>query len=352
MLRMEGKIVPGMTVLMFICMFPVMGGLAWAAADKPIVLRYADFSNPTGGYGQPPVYFMKEVEKRTNGRVKFEPYWSNTLVPSNAITDAVSKGLAEVGRIHGGNEAGKLPVLNLGSLPSLGNKLWATCMAWNDMVRNSQPAKAELAKHNVKHLFSFGTTEVNLNTTVKVTRLEDLKGLKIRGVGNQISLLKALGAVPVTGVSEEITMLLERGTIQGLVGAPSFVTIYGMEFAVKYYSDIPFGSVTGSIGMNMDTWKKLPKDIQKTIADMENEMADFVAKSYMEYNKTSLDKMLGAGAQIIKVNQAEKDKLVKIAHETIWSKWVKEAPPGVNRQEVLNNFIEAYKRYEPKDPYQ
>jgi len=96
----------------------------------------------------------------------------------------------------------------------------------------------------------------------------------------------------------------------------------------------------------------LPQDIQKIIADMESEMADYVAKSYIEYNKTGLDKMVAAGAQIVKVDQTEKDKLFKIAHEAIWSKWVKDAPAGVNRQAALDSFLEAYRKYEPKDPYQ
>lgn len=352
MLIRKKKMEQIIAALMIAGIFLIVGSLAWAAPQKPIVLRYADFTNPRGGYGQPPLHFMKEVEKRTNGRVKFEPFWSNTLVPSKAITDAVSKGLADAGRIHGGNEAGKLPVFNLGSLPSLGNKLWATCMAWNEMVRNSQAAKSELKKYNLKHLFSFGTTEVNLNTTVKVTRLGDLKGLKIRGVGNQMHLLKALGAVPVSGVAQEITILLERGTIQGIVGAPSFMTIYGMEKAIKFYADIPFGSVTGSICMNINSWKKLPKDIQKIIEDMEKEMANYVAQSYIQYNKKGLDKMVAGGTQIIKVEQAEKDKLVKVAKGAIWDKWVKEAPPGVDRQEALDTFLDAYKKYAPKDPYQ
>lgn len=345
----DGQIVATMVIIGILL---ITVGWAGAAEEKPIVLRYADFTNPKGGYGQPPLYFMQEVEKRTNGRIKFEPYWSNTLVPSNEITKAVSTGLADMGRIHGGNEAGKLPVFNLGSLPSLGNKLWATCMAWDDFTRHSKAAIAEMKKYNLKPLFAFGTTEVNLNTTVKVTQLEDLKGLKIRGVGNQMPLLKALGAIPVSGVSQEITILLERGTIQGLVGAPSFVTIYGMESAIKYYSDIPFGSVTGSIAMNMSTWNKLPKDIQKIIEDMEKKMADFVSQSYREYNKKGLDKMLAEGTQIIKVDKAEKDKLVKIARGAIWDKWVEKAPPGIDRQEALDTFLEAYNKYAPNDPYQ
>lgn len=330
----------------------VTAGWAWAAQEKPIVLKYADFTNPTVGYGAPPVYFMHQVEKRTNGRVKFQPFWSSTLVPANAITQAVSTGLADMGRIHGGNEAGKLPVLNLGSLPALGIKLWATCMAWDYMLRNSKAARAELKKYHLKNLFAFGTTEVDLDTTVKVTRLEDLKGLKIRAVGNQVHLLQALGGVPITAIGQEITVLLERGTIQGLIGAPSFVTSYGMANAIKYFVDIPFGSVTGSICMNINTWNRLPKDIQKIIEDVDREMPDVVAKSYIYYNKKGLDKMVAGGTQIIKVDEAEKEKVVDIARKSIWDKWVQDAPPGIDRREALDTFLKAYKKYAPKDPYQ
>src|SRR5690606_28812827 len=62
-------------------------------------------------------YFMEEVEKLTNGRVKFRMYLGGVLGGPNETLDNIITGLMDVGRgIHGYN-AGKYPVTAVMNLP-------------------------------------------------------------------------------------------------------------------------------------------------------------------------------------------------------------------------------------------
>jgi len=291
------------------------------------------------------VKFMSEVEARTNGRVKFEAYWLNSLVPSTDLPQAVRDGVVDMARIHGGQSPGLLPIANMGTLPALGVKLLPTVNAWMDMAKNYEPLVQEYAKYKVHPLFAFGTTDVNLCTVAgkKVTTIADLQGLKIRAVGVQAQVLQALGAVPVPGTAGEIYTMLERGTIDGVVGAPNFMTAYGMETVIKYYHrPIDFGSVTGVIGINIDVWNSLPPDIQQIMTDLEDEMNEFVAEDYVAANETELAKMIAAGAEVVELDPSVQQQLTETSRDVVWNKWVSDAPAGVDRQAAIDYFLQAY----------
>jgi TRAP-type C4-dicarboxylate transport system substrate-binding protein len=328
--------------------------VAASAADAAgaRIVKYADFTGDAEPYGIDVMYFFREVERRTNGKVKPQFYMLNTLVPADGILEGVRTGVADAGRIHGGSNPGLLPLVHMGTLPGLGLELWPTVMAWNELVRTYRPIQAELARYKVKHLFAFGTTGTGIMSVVPIKSIDDLKGLKVRAVGGQIAAVKALGGVPISAVGQEIYTLLERGTIHAIVGNPAFMHSYGMDRLVKYYLPVKFGSVTGSIGMNVDVYNALPQEVQRALEAMaQEEMPEIIAGDYIKFNARIQEKMVKEyGLQVVKVDPAEQQKLNTLFRETIWTKWVQDAPSGVDRQAALDHFLKLYKTYEGKTP--
>ena len=69
------------------------------AAEQPkvIALRFATFVTPMHHVSINLDLWAKEVEKRTNGRVKVTMYPSGSLAPAGQIYDSVTKGIADIG---------------------------------------------------------------------------------------------------------------------------------------------------------------------------------------------------------------------------------------------------------------
>ena len=53
--------------------------------------------------------WCKEIEKRTDGRVKVTPFHGATLTPAAMIYDSVTKGIADIGMGTLGYSQGKIP---------------------------------------------------------------------------------------------------------------------------------------------------------------------------------------------------------------------------------------------------
>ncbi|HSR10472.1 MAG TPA: hypothetical protein VLS90_03440, partial [Thermodesulfobacteriota bacterium] len=66
-----------------------------SAQPKPLVVRMAEMSPPTGTRAQFLEKACKEVETLTEGRVKMQIYWSETLVKVKEMPRAIQRGLCD-----------------------------------------------------------------------------------------------------------------------------------------------------------------------------------------------------------------------------------------------------------------
>ena len=67
------------------------------APEKPIVLRYSTQDPNTETILRFVDPWIAEIEKATNGRVKIEPYYSQTLAKGPDTWQAVKTGVADMG---------------------------------------------------------------------------------------------------------------------------------------------------------------------------------------------------------------------------------------------------------------
>jgi TRAP-type C4-dicarboxylate transport system substrate-binding protein len=100
-----------------------------------------------------------------------------------------------------------------------------------------------------------------------VTSLEGMKGLQIgtpQGT-NAINNCKALGASPVAVPTTDMFSALEKGIIVGRIGPVQMLRSQNFAEVTKNTTFIGVGGTPFIAYMNMDTWNKLPADIQQII---------------------------------------------------------------------------------------
>ena len=164
-------------------------------------------------------------------------------------------------------------------------------------------------------------------TKKKPEKLSDLKGLKMRTGSLYDKMMRELGMVPVTINQPEVYTALEGGTVDGLAWPVFGVRSIGWTRHVKYVIDLPFYAPSNVIAlMNLDKWKKLPPDVQKTILEATAEFEPKMVK-YFQVEEQKEWKELDKPVTRVRFSDAENKKYLNTAYEVEWAAIAKRVSP-------------------------
>ena len=301
----------------------------------PISLNYANFPPaPTFPCVQMERW-KKEVEKRTNGKVAINTFPGGTLLGAKNMMDGVIAGTADIGMVVTAYQPGRFIVTNATSLPlDFPNAVVASLTLW-DFYKKYQPA--EFSK--VKVLTMFANAPAQIYAKVPVRNLNDLKGLQLRASGGVSEVLKALGAAPVGMPQSETPEALQKGVVKGAVS--SLETLKDFKYAeiTKYVTILNGPIYPFAVIMNMNSWNKLPKDVQKVFDELGPQQSVWTG-TYMD--KHVIDSVAWSkkthNIEIIELSKEEKHKWDKLL-EPITGKWIENAnAKGLPAEQILNDI--------------
>ncbi|MGB9885367.1 MAG: hypothetical protein ACPLRW_00005, partial [Moorellales bacterium] len=162
-----------------------------AGAPQVIELRLNSQMPATGVMAEALKYFCNTIGARTNGRVKITYYPAGTLSPVEKIAESIATGVCDIGFVAPAYSPGRFPAMDACYLPLRMKSTWAYSHTVHDFYMQFKPK--EFADMHV--LFVSGSGPYHLATVKKrVSKPEDVKGLKIRTAGAQTSeFVQALG---------------------------------------------------------------------------------------------------------------------------------------------------------------
>jgi len=280
-----------------------------SAQPKPIELSYSIFFSAPHKNTILAGEWAKEVEKRTNGRIKVTLHPGGTLTPADKCYDGVAKGLSDIGMSACGYTRGKFPLTEVIDLP-LGykNGVAATKLI-NKYYQRFQPKEF----YEVKILYFHGHGPGILHTKKAVQKLEDLKGMRIRSTGLSAKVVSALGGTPVAMTMGETYDALKRGMVEGSMAPIEALQGWKWGEVVKYTTD-SFGAAYSTgffVAMNKEKWDGLSPDIQKTIEIINQEWAEKTGKTWDEIDISGRTFAQKLGNQIITLSKEENERWAK-----------------------------------------
>ncbi|MEW6668570.1 MAG: TRAP transporter substrate-binding protein [Thermodesulfobacteriota bacterium] len=292
-----------------------------ASVAKEIKLTYANFPPaPTFPCVQMERW-AKEVEKRTKGAVKVQTFPGGTLLDAKNMMDGVIAGQADIGCLCMAYQPGRFMVTNATSLPlNFPNARVASLVLW-DLYDKYKPE--EFAK--VKVLTMFACAPSNIMSKKPVRGLADLKGLPLRASGGAAEILKAWGVNVVGMPQSEVPEALQKGVIQGQFSSLEVMKDFKYAETCKYVTMTDTVIYPFAVVMNMDSWKKMPKDVQKVMDDMRVEQSEWTGVYMDNHVKESMGwSQKTHKVEVIQPSPEEKAKMDKLV-EPITQKWVADA---------------------------
>jgi TRAP-type C4-dicarboxylate transport system substrate-binding protein len=309
-------------------------------------LKFADHSAPTVRTRNIE-WWGKEVERRTNGAVKFEYYFAESLAKAKDMPDAIRTGLTDCATFVCAYYPDKVPSFTVVDIGGIGDP-YVVNMTMGDLYRENSALQADLDKWNCRLLFHQSVGETVIVFREKVTNLEGFKGKKIRAVGYQAEFMNAIGAVPVPLAHPEIHTGLERGSIDGALAFPYTAWGHGYyEVAPNWVRHIP-GNYSIPALINKDVWNKLPKSIQ-----------DIMLEVGIEYQKRYSNEVKKEDARVCEkvAEEFEGNYVGPLPPEDLkrWrgliapvqEKWRKDMEAkGVPGKEILDQYHKIAERYQ------
>jgi TRAP-type C4-dicarboxylate transport system substrate-binding protein len=323
--------------------FTAISGRPVMAAD--IELSYANFFPPTHIQGKLGDEWGKEIEKRTNGKVKVTYYPGGALLKGPQVYDGVLKGITDVGMSVFAYSRGVFPSMEALDLPLGFPTGYAATITANDFYNKFKPK--ELNKVKVMYLHAHGPGL--LHSKKAVYKLEDMKGLKVRSTGFCAKVVAALGGVPVAMGQGGTYEALQKGVVDATFSPMEVLKGWKQAEVIKFTTECySIGYTSGMyVIMNLDKWNSLPKDVQKVIEAINKEWIAKHGRAWDASDKAGREFTLEMGNKIIPLSPEESARWAKAASPVIES-YIKDASakglPARQYVEFLKQEIAKYKR--------
>jgi len=296
-----------------------------ADREQTITLNYAIFFPSSHVQYQTAEAWAKEIEKRTEGKVKITLYPGGTLSKAPQTYQAVQDGVADVGMSCFAYTPGRFPLLEGLDLP-LGYPDGKTASRIaTDMVMKYEPK--EVAGAHVLYVHAHGPGILASKKPVK--SIEDVKGMKIRATGLSAKIVEALGGTPVGMSQPETYEALQKGTVEATFCPIETLKGWKQGEVIQSVTDTSAIGYTTSmyVVMNRDKWSALPADVQKVFNEVS---AEWVVK-----HGEAWDQADEAGRQFIRQLAPPREILSLDADEQ--ARWVAAVQP------VLQGYVEMTK---------
>ncbi|MFC1580725.1 TRAP transporter substrate-binding protein [Thermodesulfobacteriota bacterium] len=333
-------------IFTLVAFFTVSAHQALASGKKPIELSFAmTIPMKAAPYHSAFLPWSKEIEKRTNGQVKFKFYPSQTLVKARDSYDAVVNGIADMSWAAHSLTPKRFPLTSVMELPFLSTNTFAGSYTAQDLYKKFPQIQAE---HNDVHLLFFWVTLPYEVHTVKkpVKTPADMKGMKLATQPGARAALQGLGSSPVTMPSPKIYQAVEKGVADGSALAWGAYKAWKIYEVTKYHINPHLGGLPYWTAMNKNRWNSLPKDVQKVFTEVTAEMMPrTLCEAVTKEGKKGMAISLDRGQEIIDLSPADLAKWAATG-KPAWDKWVKDMKAkGLPGQAVLDEAVTLIKKY-------
>jgi tripartite ATP-independent transporter DctP family solute receptor len=310
-----------------------------ALAQQKIALKASDV-HPAG---YPTVVAVenigKKLEQATNGRLSIQMYAAMQLGGEKEAIEQAQVGAIQFARVSVGALGPVVDDLNVFNLPyvfrntvhaqhvidgSIGKELL-------DKVTNNPKAGLVALCWMDAGARSF------YNTKKPVKTIADLKGMKLRVMGNPIfvDMANSMGGNGVAMGYDQVFAALQTGVVDGAENnPPSFVFDNHFQVA-KFYTIDEHLIVPEVLVFSKKTWDILSKDDQALLTKLARE-AQFEERELWDiYEKAAMDKAKAAGIQIVQVSDGDK-KAFQDAVKPVWDKYGPKYADLIKRIQAVN----------------
>jgi tripartite ATP-independent transporter DctP family solute receptor len=276
--------------------------LSWLAAAGPApaaeVLRFSHGTIDTNPHHLAAVQFAKEVEERTKGEIKVPIFPRSQLGTGKGVVEGILLGTIGISQPAAGVIANWAPELNVINMPFVFRDADHFEKVWTGPVFDR--FSAVMAKKGIRMLGMFTTGDRHIMTKKAVFGMADLKGRKIRAIGNPVHVasFNAFGALATAIAYTEVYGSLQTGVVDG---ADAANTNY---FNQKFYEVAPYWALVAWLNfsnpliMSEKKFQSLSPEQQKILLEAGAKASVLQRRLTTASNNAKLGELLAKGVKV------------------------------------------------------
>ncbi len=263
--------------------------------------------------------FAADVEKRTNGALKFDIYPNASLVKVNSQFSALRRGALDLSLVPISYSGGEVPETNIGLLPALVPS-YEIGSKWKNAEVGKFLSQVLAEKGVIVVTWIWQAGGVASRTKPLVTP-EDAKGMKVRGGSREMDMMfKDAGASVLSLPSNEIYAAMQTGAMDAALTSSTSLISFRLEEVSK-------GLTTGRsksywfmfepLLMSKQIFDKLPKAQQDAIMSVGADLEKFAVDSAKADDEAVAAVYVKAGAKVADLDDAALAKWQALA-KPVW----------------------------------
>jgi tripartite ATP-independent transporter DctP family solute receptor len=293
-----------------------------AAADDKTVLKASDV-HPEGYPTVEAVENLgKKLEAATNGRLSVQMYASMQLGGEKETIEQTQLGATQIVRCSVGTLGPVVDDINIFNLPFVFRDVAHMRKVVDGDV--GQELLDKVTNHPSANLIGLCWMDAGARSfyTVKkpVHSIEDLKGLKIRVIGNPIfvDMANALGANGVAMGYDQVFSALQTGVIDGAENNPPSFVFDNHYQAAKFYTDSQHLIIPEMLVYSKLSWGKLSAADQGLIKKFSREAQADARVLWDKKEADAFERMKSGG---VEVDHIADKKPFRDAVKPVWDKY-------------------------------
>lgn len=316
----------------------VMAAMIPAAQAADVTLRLQQFLPQTAAVPTNAIIpWAKKVEKDSGGKIRIQVFSNMALGGKpTELFDQAKDGVVDFAWVVLGYSPGRFPKAEVFELPFISGNPEGSSRAFYEYI-----TKNDMDEFKDVHLITVHTHGPGLiHSRDPITKLEDLKGMKVRGGSRIINMmLEQLGAVPVGMPVPSVGEALSKGVIQATTVpwevAPSVKLQQIVHNHVGFSGDRGLYTQTFALVMNKASYDKLSPELKKVIdANSGSDVAALFGRAMVAGDKAGLELAQKAGNKITTFDDAETQRWKRAANG-VRASWYKEvAEKGIDGQKL------------------
>jgi len=261
--------------------------------------------------------YVDEVNKKSKGEVVIKLVGGPEAIPAFKQFDAVRSGVVDMifgcESYYGGAVTGAA-YIHLSQLTPPEERKSGYFDLRADILKKQNIVYLGRPEHGAWfHLF----------TNKAVKRPQELAGQKIRTSATYEPFVKSIGAVPITLPGSEVYTALERGVVDGYAWSVLGNVSMGWPEVCKYIIEPRIYAMNLENLINLNSWEKIPKPMQKLMSDLMIENEAKFTKVFVELGDKELQAMQAKGMKFIKFSPEDTQWYVDLAYKAGWDEVIK-----------------------------
>ena len=311
----------------------------------PIVFRSSSHIPGVSGLAALQIQGFDNLERMSNGKIKVETTWSQSVHSVREGRKATRTGLSDQAPCFSLYTSRDYDMVGALGLPFLFNNSHEAIATAEHLY--PKYLKKEFERFRVKLMREAHTGPYHLYNSLPVKTLEDVKGMKIRaGGGTHSQIIAALGATQVSMPGADAYTAMQRGTLDAIHFNDAAALTFKLNEVAKYRTSNGFNVLTIEYCMSADWFDDLPADLQVVVNNWGRQMAIAEGIGFYDYGgQVNVSIMQGKGLEKVDLPPAELDRW-RTALSGVEAAWIAETEKkGLPAKEFVADIKKLAAKY-------